>query len=432
MGILVHVGSFNITTAAAGNTVSVSGLPFKPKVIRFDWSGRTESVNAGGSASANRGWGWAIDPAIFSLSAHSNMCQSFFDTDGVGTSATNQSTRVDSCITEADASTVVGYADVQSFDASGFTIEILDAFPTNLRVSYMALGGPDLTNAEIGVHTFTTGASNPFTTQIQNVAGFRPSVAFFHALDVAEGSLPITAGIVRGTFGVSTSPSEQFVYADSARDATGTGTTNRYIRHGECFAVYTNADTIGTRAELQSINSDGVTLNFLNFPSPSVTTQLFFVMIKGGSWKSGSVLTQTNTSTPISATGLPFSPKALTFVSAGTTENAAGTSAAHCLSSIGMATSTSNQLIQEYSSRDGNTNMFVQTFIRFDSIYVNVDVTADAIQGQMRLTSINKDGFSAIMDDADPSQSFVFYVAAGDIDPVFRRVSTSQASNLRR
>lgn len=424
MGILAAVTSFNIGTGAAGTTVAVSGLGFKPKVLKFFWSGRTTTGQGG--ATAHRGWGWAIDPTLFPSSAFHHWCDDHYDQDAVGTAITARSVRTDGCVTEADATSgMVGYADVQSWDSGGFTLEILDAFATDLRVTVLALGGTSLTHAEIGAFEDPGGAAD---INVVNLAGFRPDVTFATTYDTA--TLPIDApdGFVRGTYGVATDSGE-FGYADRSQDASGTGATNRWAGGG-FLPVYTGTDTLGTRLDFVSHNSDGFSLTHAD--ANLFVTRIAWLSIKGGRWTTGSMGTQADTTTDMAAT-CGFRPKAMMFISSGLTALAGTSTAVHCHWSVGLATGTATQHAHQYSSRDGNTTMFVQTAHYTDGIYTRVNPTNDALDGRAHVFSVSNSGFVCRMLDADPSAADIFWVAVGDPPaPVFRRPSTSQAALLRR
>lgn len=399
MALSAHTGSFNITTAAAGNTVAVTGLGFQPKAIIFWWSGRTEAVDAGGSATLTGGIGFAVSASSFCALA-------FRDVDGIGTSNTDQGQRDDACILETGDSANVGWADLQSMDSDGFTVEIIDAFTINLRVSYIAYGGSDITNAEIG--RFTATGAAPVNQSVTNAGGFRPDITFFCGGSSADPPVATTVSLFN--FGVAIDASNEYTWSAGAANGSANGATASYCRAGECYSTGTGAVGVTNRAEFVSHDASGFTINWLERANAN---RVYWLSIKGGAWKVGDLLTQTDTTTAMAESGFGFAPAGALFVSAGKAQSASDTTDAHFNWSMGAATSTTNRGAQEASSRNGNTTMFCQTFIEFDEVYIDVDPTTDAIVGLMDIQSFDSDGFTAIMDDADPSQAFVWYVAAG-------------------
>jgi hypothetical protein len=400
MSILVHTGAFNIGTGAAGTTTAVTGVGFQPKAIIFWWSGRTESTNAGGSASSQRGMGFAVSSSSF-------CCAAIRDVDAAGTSNTDNGHRDDACILEC-ANAHVGWADIQSMDSDGFTLEILDAFSIDFRVSFIAYGGTDITNAEIG--RFTATGAAPVNQSIDNTGTFQPDITFF--LSTNDADPPSVATTAFHGFGVATDSSHEYVWAARASDAASSGATHSDNKSGECIARLTGGTAVDNRAEFVSHDSDGFTINWLERAS---SQRIYWLSIAGGNWSLGDFLTQTDTSTTMVESSFGFTPAGVLFVSDGKAESTSDTASTTDRWSIGAAHSASARTAQAASSRDGNTLMFTQTFLRTDAIYVNTDPATDAVTALGDVQSFDSDGFTAIMDDADPAQSFVWYVAAGNV-----------------
>jgi hypothetical protein len=321
---------------------------------------------------------------------------------------TDQGARTDACILEISASAAVGWADIQSMDAGGFTLEILDQFSTDLRISYIAYGG--LANAEIGLLTIpgSTGQQD-----ITNTGSFRPDITFFLRTDAS--SHPHFAGTSRICFGAATDATNQYVIADRAQAGSPSAATNAYCLKGECIASITNTDTVGIRGSYLGSNSDGFSIDWTEIIAGG--SLVAWLSLRGGSWILGDMLTETDTVTSIQETGFGFQPLGLMFVSHGRAANSSDvtTSSFPAHWSIGVATSSSNQLAQVASSRDAIGTAQVQTHIDYSEVYIRVNTTTDAVEGLMRLQSIDSAGFTAIMDTADPAQSFVWYVAAGNV-----------------
>jgi hypothetical protein len=403
MGLSSHVGSFNITTGALGSTVVVSGMSFQPKVVIFFWEGLTATSN-GVRGTARRGIGAAV-------SASSFFCRSTFDTDAAGTAVAKAGNVTDACVGEINnAGTYVGKADLQSFNSDGFTLEITDAFVTDLLVSYIAYGGSSITNAEIGA--FIPSGTAPVNQTVNNTGNFQPNITFFfYSPTPADATLMI---------GAATSSSAEAVMLTSANDAATSGATGSYCLAGECIAYHVSlAATTSptTRAEFVSHNASpgGFTINWLERGDAGGVT---YLSIKGGNWLVGDFLTQTDTTTAIAASGFGFAPKGVLFMSAGRAATAANAApSAHSEASIGAATSASARVCRQMASRNGNTAMFVHLAARTDCVYINSDPAnaAYTLEGLGDVQTFDSDGFTCIMDDADPTQSFVFYIAAGEV-----------------
>lgn len=423
-------GTFNITTAAAGNTVVVSGLGFQPVFVLFWWSGRTESADAGGSSTYNRGFGCATSDTSFWAVGNRYP-------DGGGTSDTDTGQRTDACIIELAADAFAGWADLQSMDSDGFTIEIIDAFVTDLRVSYAAYGGSDIAGAATAAIT-ATGAA-PITQTLLSGLSFTPTGVI--VVTAGNGNAPPSAvdGNAIISIGAALSTSDEHVLMACADDAAASGDGGQYCLAGELLACVQHSANPGTaapthRAELSSFGASNVVINWLERASG---IRVFGLAWGGGNFVIGDLLTQTDTTTDIVESGFGFQPNGVVFFSgcnaAATQDGAPGV---HDEWSIGAASSTSNRNAQNASSRDGNTNMFAQAGIEFDEVYINFDPTTDAIEGLMDVKSFDSDGFTCIMDDADPAQAFVWYLACGNTavatkaPPFFPRAMRSYGSRF--
>lgn len=406
-------GTLNVTTGLVGSTVAVSGLGFQPTAVIFWWNGLTAASN-GTRATSRRGIGAAA-------SASSFFAYGTYDEDAAGTSIATNDYNSTGCIMSVDNSGLMdGLADLASFDADGFTIEVRDVFPTNLLVHYLAIGGT--TNVELGTLT-TPGATGNQT--YNNSGNFQPDATLFF-----EGGQINAGSGGRFTFGAATGASNQAVHSSGAADAAATGATGSYNRAGECYITGNGSPAVAPtyRAAFVSHNAGpgGFTLNWLERAATTRTVQ--FLSIKGGGlWNVGNLLTQTDTVTPIAVTGLGFTPTGLMLVSAckaATVQDA--TPGTHDELSIGAATGPSARNCCQMDSRSGNTTMFVHLASRADCIYANSDPanTSYTLEGLGDVQSFDSDGFTLIMDDADPSQAFAWFVAVGNVpagQPAMRR-----------
>lgn len=389
MALDVAVGSFNITTGAAGGTVTITP-GFETKALILWWNGRTEAVDTIGGATIQRGFGFATNTGYFSA------CTTR-DEDGVGTTITNSFFDAVSCIMEVDAAGAkVGYADVQSVNSTQVVFEIMDDFVTNLRVCYLALGGSDITGAEIG-YAAPSGTGNLIvpTTKEGKVVFFASSTYGDHSASC---------------FGVATDSANEYVWAAKAGDASTSGLTAAYCRKGECL---TSLD-IGTnvamdRVEFVSFNTTpSFTLNYLE--CQYFAGFLWFQLSGNFQVGLGDLVTLATTGT-VTETGVAFEPKALLMLSANRAESASDVSTSHDELSIGAATSSSNRLCMQSSSLNGATDSRTATAVEYDHIYNNVATATDLIEGKADFTGFTKDGFTLNMSDADPVASFCWYVA---------------------
>lgn len=415
MSISAKVGSFNVGTAAAASTVVVSSLGFQPKWILFWWSGLAAASN-GVRQTSYRGMGWACSASDFKVVATRDL-------DGAGTAVTANGARADACIGQISdlgdwtGGTVIGagWADLQSFDADGFTLEIIDQFGVDLYVSYLALGGTVITNVESGV--FTAVGTAPVNQVVSNVGNFQPKVTFFLSAELVADA-PTSAGDSILMFGAASSSTAESVWHGGADNGATSGAAGSYCRSGESIGMRPSSPQVAPtqRAEFISHNASpgGFTVNWLE---RSASVRAFWCSIAGGDWLVGDFLTQTDIVTSITETGFASQPAAVLVVSAGKAETVQdATPDTHDTWSVGAATSASERAVQYVDSRSGNTAMFVHLAARSDAIYENTDPaqTAYTEVGRGDIVSMDATGFTAIMDDADPVQAFAWYVAVGE------------------
>jgi hypothetical protein len=232
-------GAFNIGTGGATTTVPVTGVGFQPKVLLFWWSGRTESTDTAGAADHQRGFGFAV-------STTDRRAGCSWSEDAVATAQSNSAHRDDAaiCSTTGPTDAIDGLADLNSMDADGFTMIIDDAFATNLRIGFLALGGTTITNA-------ATGMFNEAAVTFPQVGGSATSSRTTNAIDdvvtlpasVASGDLVLVFHYSGGG-GTRTFPSPWVEIKDVAVGvAFNTGIAYLIASGGETSVTVTKSAT---------------------------------------------------------------------------------------------------------------------------------------------------------------------------------------------
>jgi len=408
---LTKVGAFNIGTGAVGTTTPVTGTGFQPKVVLFWWSGLTSSVDlVGGVLVHKRGFGVAVSPS----DRRAVYAQSQGLADPMATDAGHHDAAAIGALTIAGA--IDGLADLQSMDPNGFTLVIADQFAANLRVHYLAMGGSDLTNAASGTLT------EPGATGNQDIAtvGFQPdAVLFFSAMIAADPpGTAVDSTMMIGAAAGST-PADA-VWAGGSNDAATTSQTISYSRAGESIALFDSALTAGTatdgRAEVSSWLSNGFRLNWIEKAAACTPTcrRIHYLALKGGQYLVGDLLTQTDTTTAVVESGFGFQPKATFLVSHSATQSTQDAVQDHDSWTAGAFTSATERGTHGTWDQDNTAAAEVTGGVDHDEVYVNIG-TNEAQEGLMDVQSVDSGGFTLIMDDADTSQSFVWYLAFGGL-----------------
>jgi hypothetical protein len=388
-------GSFNITTGTSD--VSVTGVGFQPKVIIFWWVGRTESVDTVGGATHLRGFGLSDGTNHRGVTSRSE--------NGAGTSVADRGQRTDACIIEMDASgTVVGYADVKTLGADGFTMEILDQFVTNIRVSYMAIAGSDLTNYLVGDFQAQAGTGNQAVSSV----GFQPDAMMWISVNINTNGTATSADSQMG-IGWATGTSNEYAWTGGANDVATTSEADSYVYNAENYSVMFPSATPGVsrRSELVSFDANGFTVNWLE----AANHYVYFLALKtGGAVKVLTTTTATNT-TPFTLTGAGFQPVGAMFISHNKALNTQDTLTGEDKLSVGAAHSTSARTAQAMLDVDAQPTTIVRLAIEFDAVYINQD--SSGLTGLMDVNSFDSDGLTLQMDDADPSAASVGVVVFG-------------------
>jgi len=284
-------------------------------------------------------------------------------------------------------------------DADGFTLVMDDQFANAYRISYLALGGDDLTDVYMESGSTPTSAGNYDITGV----GFQPDALLIAATHIqAAGDAKDT---VNFSLGWATSASNQGVIFGHALDNQATSSTASYGYNGEILATYSASGSPSIRESFVSFGADGFTLNHLE----GVGRTYCYICLKGGSYAAGDLTTRTDGNDITESVG--FQPVAVLFGSAGGALCAQDTPANNLKLSIGAATSASNRACAAVWDQDALADTETARANYDSAVYANVQ--DDAVVGLMDLKSVSSTGFTCVMDDADPSACWVNYLAIG-------------------
>lgn len=418
MAFEAKTGVFTVPTGVAGTTLDVNcGLSSKPKAILLVMiAGRTSAVDAVGRAnwSASLGIGTS-DTNRFSVGT---SC-----TDNGATSDGTKRRTDAQILTVTSGSVVVGALDldaVANWPSDGFRLIVDTQFSTAYKVQWFAWTGSDIANATCVQVTEPTTASNQSYTS----PGFTSSdgngiVILISDVDTTAPPATVTNRASKLMLGAATSTSQQACI--SVVDDQGVATIDTDSWCGTGRLAVGMPDTAGTVVDGRGAFNGWVTNGFdINWAEVNGTVRYYFALvINGGKWVVGDFLTNTDTSTQIIESGFGFAPKLIgPVVSASRAISTDDTPTVHAAVSVGGADSASNRHCQSVLFEDGTANTEIVTAIEYDEIYANLDGTTDGIEGLCDLVSIDSGGFTAIMDDADGAQNFVWYVASGEAPAV--------------
>jgi len=395
--ISAHVGSFNLDSSiTAGNDQAITGVGFQPKIVLFWWSGSTATGDSISGGTISFGFGSAI-------SNSSRFCAAGVSEDGQASSDTYSWISVSECIRiYTDTGTLDGLADFASLDADGFTLTIDDQFSSDYRISFLALGGTDLTNVFIGNKQRDGDLGNCAVTGV----GFQPDAVIVLS--------SFTAGIAGGlngiqlSLGMATGASNQGIVSLMSQDGQATTNTRGYGYNGEILArTATWGAVCDVRDTFVSMDADGFTLNQLEG-----ITQFYyhFICLKGGQYSVGDLTTRTDGNDIDENVG--FQPAAVLFLSANRTLSTQDVATDHARLSIGAASAIDERTVQAIHDEDNQDDTVTGYTNQDDAVYAHI-ASDDTIEALMDIKSFDSDGFTCVMDDTETSACWVTYLAIG-------------------
>ena len=401
MSVLSAVVSFNVTTQAAANTVTVDTLSFVPKVLIFRWTRRTESGDASGRQTWDQGVGFCAgttkQTCVYSACednvADSNAFSAYSSIAMIG------------AVTPGGVSQ--GLMALQSFESDGFIMVINEKFENDMRVSCLALGGDDITDTAIGRENLGSG-TGPF---VVTAPGFQGDVALFLCCMSNSSSASGTFGSgAFFSFGAATAAGSEGVTCFGVDDGPSTGKGSSYQRGDECIAgIAANESSVQLRVSFTSWDVNGFTLN--KDEMTATNRRFHYLVIKGGSYLVSNFLTATDTD-PFSQTGVGYKSSSVLFAGCGRAESSPDSHSGDAELSIGFAASPTERSAQYAYSDNGPATTEVFTAIEHDEVYLSSDI-AESIDRRMDLTAMGSDGFTNVMCGSDLSASFVMYLASG-------------------
>jgi hypothetical protein len=388
-----------MTANTLSTVITISGLSFQPKALRFYWVGLQSSSNASSEAvNSRRGVG-------FASSTSSRRAVGSFSQDTAATSNAGTVVRNDAVVVTTDgAGATDGLLDLNSITSDGFTLIVDDVTPANITIFWEAWGGADISNVTVGditepgatgnVTYSATGFVTNGTDQVVMMAGVQSVAAINTA--AAEAS-----GMYVG-FAANTNTADNIVVGGSADDASSSMDTDGWGRAGDInsMVILAGAASLTTRANLNAFSTDLFQLNWAEISSTA--RKSIYMAIKGGKWASGGYTIAGNSAnSTATVSALPFTPVGLLLIGRMTTEQASDTTTANDRISFGSGTSTSSRRSMGTLDEDATVSSAaeIDTIIRYDQILVFPN-TAGGLQSGYDIDAMNSDGFRIIVDTA--------------------------------
>lgn len=394
---VLSVKQGTIVKNTAAGAQAITGVGFQPKAIIFYW---TKQTATGYLASYSAGYGFAAAGAPITMAAVSIQA---LDNQAT-TDANNYHSNAAAIAIQNTASggALNNLGTITAFGADGFTLNWSAAGQAD-RISYIALGGSDITNAKVGTTSMFALTGNSSVTGV----GFQPNTAFLLSSINGNTLNTVTASLRTGlTFGFmsTTSGTTQGSLSIGNRDArTATGYIGGVWRNNG----YTNlrATAADVQATFSTWDADGFTMNAT--AAPNGAHNVSWLALQGGLFKLGTLVQPTATGTQ-AITGLGFQPLAAIFASANLNSASGTVSTTTAKQSFGAAAATqTGQWIGSAGTINSDENMNSSSTAAIT--LATGPTTTNAVAS---LSTFDADGFTLNW-TADATARNVLYVAMG-------------------
>lgn len=407
MALDVKIGNFRTFTDFTFDVDRVyTGVGFLPKIL-FHWG--TKRLNSAGDgvqeADANQRIGAGVSTSEnMACVTQADHADAFSDTDR-SHSDTN-------FLLEMDAfGSISGSLELVSLDSDGFTLNSTLKLDVDARQGYLALGGADLTDKKIVVFDMKATAGDQDITTI----GFQPDCVIFLTVGLATaGEANSTHNEISIGAAVGIADADNAVLHTASEHGLTQTNTRKYARLGECIVTGPASAGAGlaARGKLTAFLSNGFRINWAEVDGSAM--KIIAIALKGGQYKIKGFITQTDTVTDIVVSGVGFQPKGALIFSAAQAESSADSRGNGCKWSVGGFNSTTSRFVETERDRDNAPTTDIAQANFADGIYANIANTTAALDGKMDIKSIDSDGFTAIMTDADPTVFFCWALIFGD------------------
>lgn len=283
-----------ITLATSGSSQAFTGVGFQPEAVIFWFANQ----DAAGSFSDGCSMGVG-----FAAGASSEFAVCSTHPDNQATMATNRNLTSASCLigrlpngTGADFE-----ADLASFDADGFTLNVTNLPAAQVIIHYLALAG-DITGAKAGTFTANTSTGNQAVTGV----GFQPElVLFLHARATALPTAATHFFLGVGAMDSAGDQASSFVMSENGAAAANVCVIQQT---NTAIVAPTGGMAIDCEGDYVSMDSDGFTVNWTNAPASAWV--IGYLALAGGDYHVYNDLQRTSTGTE-AYTGAGFEPAAM-------------------------------------------------------------------------------------------------------------------------
>lgn len=403
MALSYKVGSFAQPTSTNAS-FGVTGVGFVPKVVILfcnnataDGSQANAHVSIGAASSTSARFGGSIE----SKNGQSASSVGFDEESTIALTIAN------------DVPTILVKADFVSFDSDGFTLNFSTVDANARIINYIAIGGADLTNANVGNASIPASTGNKSFTGI----GFKPDALIF--VNVTDYTvLPSSASDnVKLSIGFGLSSTARGYAANYNEKITSPSITKRKQIVTKAIGCLTSA-SMTWEADMVSMDADGFTLNFSTVDAGAADI-FFYIALKGGQYKTGTFTQKTSTGSQ-ATTGIGFTPTGVIFASVNNTSSSSIVNTARFSLGSGSS-STSRGCIWLGSTNGVSTTVTNSNLDRSNIIKMMTEAGTPTTQAAADLTSLDSDGWTLNWGTADATAREILYLALGSNAATIKR-----------
>jgi hypothetical protein len=387
------VGSFTKTTSAAPVTQAVAhGLGETPKALII-WGARKTNTTLGANA--------AVAFGVSDTSTERSV--SFESNDAAAVSQAQRRISNDMITMVDELGNLRAEADLQSVDATNFTLNWTTNNTSAYIFHFIAIGGTHV-QAKVVSWTMATATGDQSITGV----GFKPDVVIHAHAGSGHTTAPSSTS-QHGAFGLGAMDAQggQWAYAVFSTDASDLTDTSRYSRGDECLLAVGGSQSEVKDATFVSMDNDGFTINYSN--ANASAGQVFSLALKGVQAQAGVFNKTTSAATasqPVS--GVAFRPRVVLL--AGVQDTTRTVASAHTRFAVGASDVTTEGAIAIHDD-DGEDTSSVDGVHSTTKAYVKLNNDAQTTDAAADLTSLDTDGFTLSWTTNDAVATEIFYLA---------------------
>lgn len=390
------VGTFNSGTGAVGTTVQVTGVGFQPTAALF-FSGYHSSDNGVHGRFMFGFASGAAEEAYLSFGMRGS---------GILAQDTGMGLHNEGCIASMDFvnPSVNGVFKLQSFDADGFTLEVVVQFPADIAIKYLALNA---TNAKVVEFTTPVGTGQVGYTG----AGFTPNAMFVIGFQSTSYSREVV-GNIDASFGYCDENTEHRLGIGMPEGGANFDCRWGFANDNVVGIGEWSANGIQYRGDFVSFDADGFTLDWLE--TAGAGRKCVALCLNLNQVFVGDINSRTDT-TQTAETGVGFTPECLwLFAVPFDTTSFHGADDGPIRNrlnwSMGAAVGPAERAAAwgHFSKQGSGWDSY--SGMGDAEIFASL-TTAFAIDGKMDHVSMDADGFTFVMDNAEAVADIVGYMA---------------------